>query len=214
VTPDLSCWGKAMGNGFPVSALAGRRRFMELGGLRAEADRVFLLSTTHGPETASLAAFRAVVAAYRSGDPVARMEGAGRRLARGVSDAVAAAGLSDYVRVTGRPSCLVFATCDADRAPSQAYRTLFLQELMRRGVLGQSFVTSAVHSDDDVDATVEAVRGALTVYGYAIEAGSVGGLLQGRPVAPAIRRTASPRALARRAAHDLGHLESVDAGQH
>src|SRR3954468_8331306 len=32
VRPDLSCWGKAMGNGFPVSALAGKREFMELGG--------------------------------------------------------------------------------------------------------------------------------------------------------------------------------------
>ncbi|MFD4432981.1 glutamate-1-semialdehyde 2,1-aminomutase, partial [Nocardia sp. NPDC058497] len=51
VTPDLSCWGKAMGNGFPISALAGKREYMELGGLRTERDRVFLLSTTHGPET-------------------------------------------------------------------------------------------------------------------------------------------------------------------
>lgn len=195
VTPDLSCWGKAMGNGFPVSALAGRRRYMELGGLRTDSDRVFLLSTTHGPETASLAAFRAVVAAYRTQEPIAAMEHAGRRLAAGVTDAVAEAGLSGYVRVTGRPSCLVFATCDADGVPSQAYRTLFLQELMRRGVLGQSFVTSAAHTDDDVDATVKAVRGALAVYGYAIEAGSVRGLLQGRPVAPAIRRTSAPRAL-------------------
>ncbi|WP_370329733.1 glutamate-1-semialdehyde 2,1-aminomutase [Mycolicibacterium hippocampi] len=193
VTPDLSCWGKAMGNGFALSALAGRRRFMELGGLRTDRDRVFLLSTTHGPETASLAAFRAVAAAYRTEDPIARMEHAGRRLAAGVSAAVAEAGLTDLVKVTGRPSCLVFVTCDADGVPSQAYRTLFLQELLRRGVLGQSFVTSAAHTDVDVDVTVQAVRGALPSYRYAIEAGSVVGLLQGRPVAPAIRRTAEPR---------------------
>ncbi len=37
ITPDLSCWGKAMGNGFPISALAGKRELMELGGLRADA---------------------------------------------------------------------------------------------------------------------------------------------------------------------------------
>ena len=34
VTPDLSTWGKAMGNGFPIAALAGQRELMELGGLR------------------------------------------------------------------------------------------------------------------------------------------------------------------------------------
>ena len=33
VTPDLSTWGKALGNGFAISALAGRRELMEFGGL-------------------------------------------------------------------------------------------------------------------------------------------------------------------------------------
>ncbi len=74
VRPDLSCWGKAMGNGFPISALAGRREYMELGGLGTDAERVFLLSTTHGPEAASLAAFRAVVRAYGTERPIERME--------------------------------------------------------------------------------------------------------------------------------------------
>jgi len=193
VAPDLSCWGKAMANGFPLSALAGKREFMELGGLRTDRDRVFLLSTTHGAETASLAAFRAVVQAYRNDDPISQMEDAGRLLAHGVTEAVAEHGLGDYVEVAGRSSCLVFSTRGADGHPSQAYRTLFLQELLRRGVLGQSFVTSAAHTVVDVDLTVTAVRDALPIYRRAIEQGSVDGLLEGRPVAPAIRRTAEPR---------------------
>jgi len=195
VRPDLSCWGKAMGNGFPISALAGRREYMELGGLRTGSDRVFLLSTTHGPETGSLAAFRAVVAAYRTGDPIGRMEAAGRALAESVNAAAAECGVGDFVRAHGRPSCLVFATCDPGGRPSQAYRTLFLQELLDRGVLAQSFVVSAAHTDDDVARTAEAVAGALAVYRRALEAGTVDGLLRGRPVAPALRRRAEPRRL-------------------
>lgn len=197
VTPDLSCWGKAMGNGFPISALAGKREFMERGGLNTDDDRVFLLSTTHGPESVSLNAFRAVARAYREGDPVAAMERAGRRLADGVNAAAEAAGVGDAVRAIGRPSCLVFTTRDADGAPSQAYRTLFLQELLHRGVLGQSFVISAAHTDADVDHTVDAVARALVPYRKALEAGTVDGLLEGRPVAPALRRTAAPRRLPR-----------------
>ena len=193
VAPDLSCWGKAMANGFPLSALAGKREFMELGGLRTDRDRVFLLSTTHGPETASLAAFRAVVHAYRTADPVGQMEYAGRLLARGVNAVAAEAGVGEFVEVAGRPSCLVFITRGPDGQPSQAYRTLFLQEVLRRGVLGQSFVTSAAHGAVDVDMTVEAVRDALPSYARALEQGTVDGLLEGRPVAPAIRRTAEPR---------------------
>ncbi len=193
IQPDLSCWGKAMGNGFPVSALAGKREFMELGGLRTDRERVFLLSTTHGAETGSLAAFRAVVSAYADNDPIAIMERAGRLLVEGVEAAIADQALADYVQLTGRPSCLTFITRDADKNPSQAYRTLFLQELLQRGVLAQSFVTSAAHTDLDIEQTVAAVRGALPRYRRAIECGSIDGLLEGRPVAPAIRQFAAPR---------------------
>ena len=50
VTPDLSTWGKGIANGFALSALAGRREIMGLGGLDHDRERVFLLSTTHGAE--------------------------------------------------------------------------------------------------------------------------------------------------------------------
>ncbi|WKG12177.1 glutamate-1-semialdehyde 2,1-aminomutase [Nocardia sp. PE-7] len=193
VTPDLSCWGKAMGNGFPISALAGKREYMERGGLRTEEDRVFLLSTTHGPETSALAAFRAVVHAYRTEDPVGRMEQAGRALADGVNSVAADLGIADFLQVRGRPSCLIYRTLDAEGAPSQAFRTLFLQELLVRGVLGQSFVTSAAHDSQAIATTVAACAEAAEVYRRAIERGTVDGLLRGRPVAPALRRTAAPR---------------------
>ncbi|MGW5108649.1 glutamate-1-semialdehyde 2,1-aminomutase [Nocardia sp. NPDC004123] len=196
VTPDLSCWGKAMANGFPLSALAGKREYMELGGLRTDADRVFLLSTTHGPETASLAAFRAVVQTYRNTDPVARMEESGRRLAAEVNAIAADLGIGDHLEAAGRPSCLVFLTRDAEGVPSQPYRTLFLQELLDRGVLGQSFVNSAAHTDADIDHTIDACQSAAKTYRKALEQGTVDGLLAGRPVAPALRRTAAPRRLA------------------
>lgn len=166
---------------------------MELGGLRTDRERVFLLSTTHGPERGSLAAFRAVVREYIENDPISRMEQAGRLLAAGVKAAVDEAGLADFVQVAGRPSCLTFITRDAGRVPSQAYRTLFLQELLKRGVLGQSFVTSAAHTDRDIEQTITAVSGALPAYKLAVERGSVDGLLEGRPVAPAIRQYAAPR---------------------
>jgi glutamate-1-semialdehyde 2,1-aminomutase len=193
VTPDLSTWGKALGNGFAVSALAGKRELMELGGLCTEAARTFLLSTTHGPETSGLAAYLAVAEAYRQRDVVAVMEEQGRKLAEGANAAAASLGIADHFAVVGRPSCEVFVTRDHLGRPSQEFRTLFLQEMLERGILGQSFVISAAHTDDDVDRTVEAVGESLTVYAKALEAGSTTGLLRGRPVAPALRRFAAPR---------------------
>ena len=139
VIPDLSTWGKAMGNGFSIAALAGRRELMELGGLRTARPRAFVLSSTNGAETTGLAAFRAVVRAYTdpaAPDPVAVMERQGRALADGVNAAAAEAGIGEYLSVLGRPSCLIFRTADATGSPSQAMRTLFLQEILRHGVLG------------------------------------------------------------------------------
>jgi len=197
VTPDLSTWGKAMGNGFPISALAGKRELMELGGLRTDRNRVFLLSTTHGPETGALAAFRAVARAYREHDPVRRMEDVGRKLADGFNRLAAQTGVHEHIRAIGRPQCLVFVTCDANGAPSQAFRTLFLQEMLARGVLAQSFVVSAAHTDRDIEDTLEAAAQSLVIYKRAIEANTVDGLLRGRPVAPALRRQADPRRIER-----------------
>jgi glutamate-1-semialdehyde 2,1-aminomutase len=154
---------------------------------------VFLLSTTHGPESAGLAAFRAVVRAYSTEDPIGRMESAGRALSTAVNTAAAEAGLEDHIEVIGRPSCLIFVARDADRRPSQEFRTLLLQELLARGVLGQSFVVSAAHTDADIALTVDAVRAALPVYQRALGAGSATPFLRGRPVAPALRARAVPR---------------------
>ena len=197
VTPDLSTWGKALGNGFPISALAGKRHLLEYGGLNTDASRVFLLSTTHGPEVMSLAAYLAVVEAYRERDVVGIMEHQGAKLAEAVNQVSSAHGLQDYVAVRGRPSCLIFTTHDQDGRPSQAYRTLFLQELLDRGVLAQSFVISAAHTDHDLEETVAAVDAALDIYGRAIADRTTDGWLRGRPVAPALREFAAPRRLVR-----------------
>ena len=195
ITPDLSTWGKAIGNGFAVSALAGKRALMEAGGLNTDASRVFLLSTTHGAETTGLAAYLAVSKAYAERGVVAEMEVQGSKLRSGLEQAAEEAGMSEHVVFLGRPSCLVFATKDHNGRSSQAFRTLFVQELLRRGVLGQSLVVSAAHTDTDINQTLDAAVGALEVYARAIEVGSTDGLLVGRPVAPALREFAEPRRL-------------------
>ncbi|NUR94036.1 MAG: glutamate-1-semialdehyde 2,1-aminomutase [Kribbellaceae bacterium] len=188
VTPDLSTFGKALGNGFAVSALAGKREYMERGGLRDVNERVFLLSTTHGAETHALAAAVAVMDVYAEEGIAARLHERGERLARGVREVAAAAGVQDHVLVRGRPSNLVFATLDEDLQPSQPYRTLFLRELLLGGVIGPSFVVSSALTDEDIDRTVEVVAGACRVYRQALDAQNVLELLGGRPVKPVFRR--------------------------
>ncbi|MFI2645521.1 glutamate-1-semialdehyde 2,1-aminomutase [Streptomyces sp. NPDC018610] len=190
VVPDLSTFGKALGNGFAVSALAGRRDLMERGGLRHSGDRVFLLSTTHGAETHSLAAAMAVLDTYTEEGVTARLHALGERLAAGVRDAAAAMGVGDHVVVRGRASNLVFATLDENRRPSQRYRTLFLRRLLAGGVLAPSFVVSSALDDADIDHTVDVVAQACAVYRKALDAADPTPWLGGRPVKPVFRRLA------------------------
>lgn len=187
ITPDLSCFGKALANGFSVSALAGRREFMRLGGLdHYDRPRVFLLSTTHGAETHALAAAIATMRIYQTEPVIETIERQGERLRRLAKAAIERHGLDDYIKILGRSSCLFYATLDRDKQPSQAMRTLFLQETIRRGVLMPSLVLSYSHSDSDVDRTVEAIDGALAIYRQALESGPEHFLI-GRPSAPVMR---------------------------
>ncbi|GHA88841.1 glutamate-1-semialdehyde 2,1-aminomutase [Streptomyces termitum] len=190
VVPDLSTFGKALGNGVAVSALAGRREVMERGGLRHSGDRVFLLSTTHGAETHALAAAMAVQTVYTEEGITARLHALGERLAAGVREAARSAGVEEHVVVRGRASNLVFATLDGEGRPSQEYRTLFLRELLAGGVLAPSFVVSSALTDADIAHTVDAVAGACAVYRKALDAGDPAPWLGGRPVKPVFRRRA------------------------
>jgi glutamate-1-semialdehyde 2,1-aminomutase len=180
VVPDLSTFGKALANGFSLSALCGTRDLMRFGSRERDEDDVFLLSTTHGAETSALAAAIATIDVYEREPVIEHLYRQGERLAGGLRDAAARHGVSEHVAPVGFPCNLLFSTLDGDGEPSQAYRTLFLQETTRRGVLMPSLVDSYSHSDADVDKTIEAIDGALEVYARALEDG-VERYLVGRP---------------------------------
>ena len=189
IRPDLSTFGKALGNGFSVSALAGKREIMELGGAEHKRERVFLMSTTHGAETHGLAAAIATLQVYRTEPVVETLWKRGERLATGIKKAAAAAGVVGEVPILGPPCCLVFGSRDAAGEPSQPFRTLLMQEIIRRGILATSLVVNYSHSEADIDATIEAFAESFVIYRRALDEG-IEKYLVGRPVKPAIRKFA------------------------
>lgn len=188
ITPDLCTFGKALANGFSVSALAGRAELMRLGGLdHNDRPRVFLLSTTHGAETHALAAAIATMRIYQTENVVEHLYRQGARLRTQLHQAIQRHNLEPYFGLQGRDCCLSYVALDQSRRPSQAFRSLFLQETIRRGVLMPSLVVSYSHDDDDIDRTVAAVDGALGVYRRALDS-DVRWFLNGRPSQTVYRR--------------------------
>jgi glutamate-1-semialdehyde 2,1-aminomutase len=187
VAPDLSAFGKGMGNGFSISALVGKREILERGGLRHAQERVFLLSLTHGAENHSLAAALETMRIYKKENVVEFLYQQGERLRKGINRAIQEHGLEGYFAVLGKSPNLVYATRDQGKNPSQPFRTLFLQETLKRGLLMPSLVLSYSHTDADIDRTIEGIGEALGVYRRALEDG-VEKYLVGRPVKPVFRK--------------------------
>jgi len=181
VIPDMSTFGKAIGNGFSVAALAGRREIMQLGGLNHDRERVFLMSGTHGAEAHGLAAALETMRIYEREPVVETLWQRGERLAREIKRSINENRLTDYIPILGKPCCLVYGSKDHEKKPSQPFRTLLLQETMKRGVMATSLIVSYSHTDEDIDRTVEAFNEAFRIYRKALDEG-VEKYLIGRPI--------------------------------
>jgi len=187
IVPDLSTFGKAMGNGFSISALVGKKEIMELGGLHHEKEKVFLLSTTYGAETHSLAAALATMKIYETEPVIEHLFRQGERLAKGIHQSVQEHHLEDNFGVLGKPCNLLYFTRDLDQQPSQPMRTLFLQEIIKHGIIAPSLVVSYSHTDADIDRTLDAINEALYIYRKALDEGYEKYLV-GQPIKPAVRK--------------------------
>jgi glutamate-1-semialdehyde aminotransferase len=183
VRADLAAYGKALGNGMPISALVGRAELMD------RLSDVFF-SGTHGGEVLSLAAARTVLdrlddAAYAS------LYAKGERLRAGVESAIADAGVGEWVRIGGAAPRTVVTIREPEGAgPGLPAKTLVQQELMKRGVLfnGSNFICLA-HSDDDIALAIDAYQDALAKLAEGL-AGDLVELLDGEPISPAFRPVA------------------------
>jgi len=187
VVPDLVTYGKGMANGFSVAALGGRREIMELGGIHHKTERVFLISTTHGAEMCGLGAFVETLKVYQELDVIGGMWRSGRRLMDGMNAIACELGIADHFSFDGLPCSPNFTTRDRDGNVSLEFRTLFVQEMLKQGILMPWIALSHAHGDLEIDFTLEAGRKSLQVYRKALETG-VSTCLEGRPIKPVFRK--------------------------
>lgn len=188
VTPHLSAFGKGMANGFALSALVGERDLMELGGLDHEEERVFLLSTTHGGETHSIAAAIKTIQDIRDLNAVDHFAQVGASLKNGMLEAASSVGAEPYISVSGydcKPSILV---TDGEGLPTAEVRTLFLQETAARGLLVPYIVPSFAHKKTHIDKAIEIMAKSLKIVKEAIETETVAERIKGPLVKPVFRK--------------------------
>ncbi len=181
VTPDLACFGKAMANGYPLSAVVGRREIMAL------FDEVFF-SSTFGGEVLSLAAMIATIRELQRHDVIAHLWRQGRRLQDGYHALAKRAGLEHHTRCVGLPPRTVLTFTDTSGSESLLLKSLFQQECLKRGILCSGAHNLCYrHSDEDITSTLQVYEAALEIVAEAIRANDAARRLEGEPVQPVFR---------------------------
>ena len=146
---DLSCFGKAMANGFSVACVGGKREIMEIG----SRDDFFFASTTHGAEMSGLAAFIATERFMRVSNVSAHL-------------------------IQYRDELLpIIPACLGGTGNALVEKTLFMQEMCKRGILMPYVSPCYRHGEKEMAATKLAAEQSLDAIGR-------GATLEGDKICP------------------------------
>jgi glutamate-1-semialdehyde-2,1-aminomutase len=182
VVPDLACFGKALANGYPLSALVGRADVMRL-----FADVFF--SVTFGGEAISLAAGLATLGVLDRPGAVEQLWRRGEALRDGVNTLARDAGLEGRVACVGYGPRTVISFTEAAGQASWTMKTYFQQECLKRGVLfGAGHNMSLSHDEADVARTLDVYRTVLTLLAGAWREQDLERRLEGPVVQPVFRQ--------------------------
>ena len=169
VTPDLTTLAKGLGGGFPVAAIGGNRDVM---GMIAQGR--YSHSGTYNANVVQCAAVSATMDLLAEPGLYERQRALGDRLAEGLRAAAVDAGLPVRVEGLGTVFQLWFSEHpirnwrEAEAYADEEMFTRWYQQMFLRGVLFhpsqfENLFVSLVHTDADIDRTLEAAREAMAV---------------------------------------------------
>lgn len=145
VTPDLATFGKGLANGYPVSAVAGRKEIMAL------MEDVFF-SFTFGGETLSLAAAYATLSTLQTEPVIQSIFEIGEYLMDNLNGLITKYELEDIISVQGYPCWSFLVMKQTNWASTEELKTLFMQIMFEHGIfaLGTHNLSYA-HTKKDID---------------------------------------------------------------
>jgi glutamate-1-semialdehyde 2,1-aminomutase len=127
VIPDLTTLGKGLANGFPLSAVTGKREIM------GEMNEIFF-SGTFGGELLSLAAANEVLRMYQE-DIIGQLIAAGEYLYELTNEEIIKYRLQNVLSLSGHSTWKFLNWSDHETATALEIKTYFMQECFREGIL-------------------------------------------------------------------------------
>ncbi len=138
VTPDISCFGKAMANGMPISAIVGKKKIMK------NFDKIFF-STTFGGETLSLVAALTTIKYIQKENVINKIKKFSNKLMRDIKKIIYNLNLNKTFVIEGvwwRPA---FGVC---KGVNRLYLEVLRKNLIKNKLLiGNSFNFCYAHTN-------------------------------------------------------------------
>jgi len=182
VKPDLACYGKAIANGLPLSAIVGPRHIMEI------FDDIFF-SGTFGGETLSLAACKATISVLQDENGIEKIEIHGAALKSGLETIITELGLNSFVGLLGHPSRSVLYFPNTNENENLLRRTFLMQQCIKRGLLYFcSHIPCLAHGKSELDFSLSVLSAALSEFAKTVEQDNFIEALDGSPVTSIFRK--------------------------
>ena len=141
VNPDIAVFGKAMGNGFPISAVVGDKNIM------SSAEGSFISSSYWTERTGYVASLK-TIEIYERNNVVDLISKTGKSIRKGLTRIFNKTGLS--IDVSGGLDSVVAMNIMEDN-PS-LIKTVFVQEMLNKGFLASTLIyVSIAHTDEILD---------------------------------------------------------------
>ncbi|MGE4505031.1 MAG: aminotransferase class III-fold pyridoxal phosphate-dependent enzyme [Desulfovibrionaceae bacterium] len=178
-TPDMAVFSKALGNGYPISAIIGTAEVMDA------AQHTFI-SSTNWTERTGLAAALATIDKYEANNVQDHLNKLGGMVQEGWREAGTRHGLA--LHAGGMKAMSHFAFEHPDARFLKAY---YVQLMLDRGILASDlFYAMFAHTDADVDRYLAATDEAFAEIARALEAGNLNAQLRGEPSLVGFKRLA------------------------
>lgn len=168
VEPDMAMFGKALGNGYAITAVIGRRSVMEA------AQKTFISSTFWTERIGPAAALKTLEVMERKKSWITITE-SGKLIAENWKNMAAEYDLP--IKITGLPALISFSF---DSENALAYKTLITQEMLKKGYLATTtFYVSISHTEQVLEDYFKDLKKVFELVKQCEQGRDVYGLLEG-----------------------------------
>ena len=183
VVPDLVAFGKGMANGYPISAVAGRKDLL------SQIEQGVFVSTTFGGDSIAMAAALATIKKLEQPGFYDHILKIGTMIRDGIQELIDKYGLNDVLSVSGMPA---HCGINFEGHGSLSYldiQSVYSQTMIQNGILVFAiYFLNANHSEVEAKAYLEATDKAFALIRKAVDDDSVEGILLGGKVDPVFKR--------------------------